>query len=33
MQIALMFGQRKPGQVERADWRALASNLAETGRA
>lgn len=29
--IAMMFGERKPGQPERADWRALAESLAVEG--
>lgn len=28
-QIALLFGERKPGQAERCDWRALLDSVAE----
>ena len=28
-QIAMLFGERKPGQAERCDWRALLESLAE----
>jgi len=29
-QIAMLFGERKPGQAERCDWRALLDSIAET---
>jgi putative hemin transport protein len=30
--IAMLFGERKPGQAERCDWRALLDSLVEGGR-
>ncbi|MBB4844188.1 putative hemin transport protein [Paucibacter oligotrophus] len=30
--IAMLFGERKPGQAERCDWRSLLDSLAETPR-
>jgi len=29
-QIAMLFGERKPGQAERCDWRGLLDSIAET---